>query len=141
MKILFLCVANAARSQMAEGLAKAMFKEQVNVESAGSRPAPIHSLAIEVMAELGIDISMQRSKPLESISLHGIDLIITLCAEEICPVAPVKTRKLHWPIADPVSAPERRNPLECFRDARNAIENKLHGLAKEMKWEVHCAKR
>ena len=100
-RILFLCVANSARSQMAEGLARAMLGPEVTVESAGSAPSRLNPLAVEAMAELGIDISGQRSKPVDEIDTDGLDLVVTLCAEEVCPVLPGRVRRLHWPVADP----------------------------------------
>jgi thioredoxin type arsenate reductase len=129
-RILFLCVANSARSQMAEGLAKAMLGPEVTVESAGSAPSRLNPLALEAMAELGIDISGQRSKPVEEIDTDGLDLVVTLCAEEVCPVLPGKVRRLHWPVADParqgLSVEEAR---DAFRAARDQIRARLEILA------------
>ena len=84
--LLFLCVQNSARSQMAEGLARAMFGDSVHVQSAGSQPAGVDALAVAAMAEIGIDISAQTSKSVESIDPHSVDTVITLCAEQVCPV-------------------------------------------------------
>ena len=97
-RVLFLCVANSARSQTAEGLARRIFGNDIEVLSAGSKPSTVSPYAIEVMAELGIDISSQRSKSVVEIDAAGIDLVITLCAEEICLVFPGRVRRLHWPI-------------------------------------------
>jgi arsenate reductase len=85
MKILFLCVENSARSQIAEGIAKKIFGNMADIQSAGSNPSKVHPLAIEVMKEHGIDISGQKSKSIDKIDMADIDWVITLCAEEICP--------------------------------------------------------
>ena len=95
--ILFLCVANSARSQMAEGLARALFGERALVQSAGSSPSRVNPLAIQVMSELGIDITKQCSKSVDTIAPRIVDLVITLCAEEVCPVFLGEAKRLHWP--------------------------------------------
>ncbi len=119
--ILFLCVANSARSQMAEGLARAMFPER-EVWSAGSAPArEVNPLAIEAMREIGNDISAQRPKHLGDVPLDDADVIVTLCAEEVCPVTPPRVRREHWPLPDPVD-------LDEFRRVRDEIRRRLDGL-------------
>ena len=129
-RILFMCVANSARSQMAEGLARAMFGDRVVIESAGSQPATVNPYAIEAMAEAGIDIAGHRSKSVDEIDIQGLDLVITLCAEEVCPILPGKVTRLHWPIPDPASkeplAPEVMR--ERFRTARDDLRGKLAAL-------------
>ena len=130
-RILFLCVANSARSQMAEGLARALLGDCAQVQSAGSRPSTVHPYAIEVMRELGIDLSGQRSKSLDEIDVAALDLIVTLCAEEICPVPPAGTRRLHWPIPDPASTDPGLTPEDLrqrFRSARDEIRARLEVL-------------
>jgi len=104
MTILFLCVANSARSQMAEGLARARFGARIAVHSAGSRPTQVNPMAIEVMRALAIDLTSHRSKLVDAIDPAGVELVITLCAEEVCPVFLAPVRRLHWPIADPATA-------------------------------------
>ena len=84
--ILFLCVANSARSQMAEGIARSLAPPGVKVSSAGSSPASVRPQAIQVLKEIGIDISGHQSKGLDSIDAGSVDAVITLCAEEVCPV-------------------------------------------------------
>ena len=134
MRILFLCVANSARSQMAEGLARRLLPT-CEVLSAGSRPSRVNPYAIEAMRELGIDIGRQRSKPVSEIDPAGLELVVTLCAEEVCPVLPGRVRRLHWPIDDPatddpqVGAEEQR---ARFRVAREAIRARLVALAAEL---------
>ncbi len=132
-RILFLCVANSARSQMAEGLARALLGDRVEVMSAGSRPSKVNPSAIEAMAEIGIDISNQRSKSVDEIDTAGVDLVVTLCAEEVCPVLPGRVRRLHWPVPDPASADadlSAKRRLGRFRAARDAIRERIEGLAR-----------
>jgi len=127
-RVLFLCVANSARSQMAEGLARDLFGGQPAVMSAGSAPSNLNPYAIEAMAEVGIDISGQRSKSVDEIDSDSIDLVVTLCAEEVCPVLPGRVRRLHWPIADPASTDPSVTPEEFrarFRTARDQIKARL----------------
>lgn len=100
MNILFLCVANSARSQMAEGLARSLFAGNATVSSAGSEPTKVNPFAIEAMKKIGIDISSHLSKPISETLTDDIDLVITLCADEVCPVVPGATKKEHWPFQD-----------------------------------------
>jgi arsenate reductase (thioredoxin) len=129
-RILFLCVANSARSQMAEGLARNILRD-VEVMSAGSRPSKVNPYAIEALAEVWIDISGQRSKSVDEIDPSDVDLVITLCAEEVCPVLPGRVRRLHWPIPDPASTDPSLTPEQMrirFREARDEIRAKIQGL-------------
>src|ERR1041385_8434568 len=96
--VLFLCVANSARSQLAEGLARARFGMQYDIFSAGSRPSGVKPVALDTLAEASLDISEQTSKHVDSIPAYAIDLVVTLCAEEVCPVFLRPTRRLHWPL-------------------------------------------
>ena len=132
MSVLFLCVANSARSQMAEGLARRMFGARVTVQSAGSRPSRVNPYAIEIMRERGIDLSGQHSKSVEDVGRDDVALVITLCAEEVCPVWLGPVRRLHWPIADPASDDPSLTPDELrarFRVAADAIQRHLVELA------------
>lgn len=132
--VLFLCVANSARSQMAEGLARALFGDAVRVQSAGSAPSRVNPYAIAVMDELGIDLRDQRSKSVDTIDPERVDLVITLCAEEVCPVFLSKARRLHWPLQDPDRKNEELSEeqrLLHFRVARDAIRERLNRLAEE----------
>ncbi|WFE75315.1 arsenate reductase ArsC [Roseinatronobacter sp. S2] len=124
MKILFLCVANSARSQMAEGLARAMLPKNVEIASAGSAPGQVNPLAIKALAEIDIDISGQWSKPLEDVAVEAADLIVTLCAEEVCPYVPGEVQRLHWPVIDPAAS----GNIAAFRAARDQIRDKIAGL-------------
>ena len=128
--ILFLCVANSARSQMAEALARARWGHRVRVQSAGSRPSRVHPAAIEVMAERGLDLTAHTSKSVDTIDPAGLDLVVTLCAEEVCPVL-LSTPRLHWPIDDPASDDPTLAPDQLrarFRRAAAAIEARLAEL-------------
>jgi arsenate reductase (thioredoxin) len=129
--ILFLCVANSARSQMAEGLARARFGGKANVQSAGSQPSHVNPVAIEVMRERGIDISQQRSKSVDAIDPNDVDLVITLCAEEVCPVFLGRARRLHWPLPDPATPAPPDEQRQRFRETRDAIDARLDELEGE----------
>ena len=107
MNILFLCVANSARSQMAEGLAKSMFGKEHNIQSAGSIPSgEVHPNAVIAMDDIGIDIRDQHSKSTDDLDkdfIDNLDFAITLCAEEVCPVLPTQAKSLHWMNEDPAN--------------------------------------
>lgn len=120
--VLFLCVANASRSQMAEGLARKIFGSSVTVQSAGSQPTKRSPEATEAMTEIGIDISAQHSKSVDTIDLDSVDLIITLCAEEQCPIAQSSAKRLHWPLQDP------SGDIETFRTVRDQLSARLEVL-------------
>jgi arsenate reductase len=127
--LLFLCVANAARSQMAEGLARQHFGSSVMVQSAGSRPSAVNPLAVRVMHEVGIDIGQQTAKSVDTVEAGAIDTVVTLCAEEVCPAFFGLTRRFHWPLVDPVSAAgAEAERLQCFRDVRDEIARRLTSL-------------
>ena len=130
MNILFLCVGNSARSQIAEGLAKNMFGSDHNIKSAGSKPSGIvHDRAISTMNEIGIDISGHSSKSINDLDTDfkdNLDYVITLCGEEICPVLPSKAKLLHWANEDPANP--KLNKIESeviFRKTRESIFNLL----------------
>lgn len=129
-RILFLCVANSARSQMAEGLARHMLGG-VEAMSAGSAPSSVNPHAVAVMAELGIDISGQRSTAVADVDVETVDVVVTLCAEEVCPLLPGRVRRLHWPIPDPAPGDDRAAPEAVrarFREARDRIRAHLETL-------------
>jgi arsenate reductase len=129
--VLFLCVANSARSQMAEGLARRLFGDRVRVQSAGSRPSTVNPWAIEVMREVGVDLTGHRSRSVDDVDPATVDTVITLCAEEVCPVFLGRATRLHWPLPDPAS-PEplpREVMLARFRAARDELQRRLEALA------------
>lgn len=133
--ILFLCVANSARSQMAEGLARRLFGDRVPVMSAGSEPSTVNPCAVTVMGELGVDLTTHHSKSAESIDPALVATVITLCAEEVCPVFLGGARRIHWPIPDPASkdpSMSHEELLTRFREARDTLRVKLEGLAAEL---------
>ena len=127
--ILFLCVANSARSQMAEGLARAKFGARMRVQSAGSQPSEVNPLAIEALREVGVDISAHVSKSVDTIDPVSVDLVVTLCAEEVCPMGLAGVRRVHWPLTDP-AGPNRS--IERFREARDEIARRLDALNAEL---------
>ena len=132
--ILFLCVANSARSQVAEGLARWIFGDRIPVMSAGSEPSTVNPYAVEVMRELGIDLTTHHSKSVQTIDPAAVHTVITLCAEEVCPVFLGRARRIHWPIPDPASNEPlpREELLSRFRGARDTLRVKLEGLAIEL---------
>lgn len=116
---------------MAEGLARQILGEGFEVMSAGSQPSKVNPYAVAAMAEIGVDISGHRSKSVDEIDAAGIDLVITLCAEEVCPVLPGRVRRLHWPIADPASSDPSLTPADLqgrFRAARDQIAARVKVL-------------
>lgn len=130
--VLFLCVANSARSQMAEGLARQVFGDAVRVQSAGSYPSRVNPIAMEAMNELGIDLGAHTSKSVETIDPQSIDLVITLCAEEVCPVFLSGAPRMHWPLQDPDRTGEKLTDgerLQHFRAARDQLRTRLDVLA------------
>lgn len=127
--LLFLCVANSARSQMAEGLARARFVGRARVQSAGSHPSEVNPLAVQVMAEAGIDISGQRSRSVDTIDPATVDQVVTLCAGEVCPAFLRVAAHLHWPLPDPAAAAGSEDErLVRFRAVRDEIAARLRGL-------------
>ena len=131
--ILFLCVANSARSQMAEGLARKLFPG-LRILSAGSRPAKVNPFAIEVLGEVGIDARFYFSKHVQAIELNAVGVVITLCAEEVCPIVPGNVDRLHWPLPDPASDDPslgREQMLERFRATRDEIQRQLEAFGRE----------
>ena len=130
MNILFLCVANSARSQMAEGLAKSMLGQGHNIQSAGSIPSgEVHPNAVIAMDDIGIDIRDQFSKPTDDLDkefIDNLDFAITLCAEEVCPVLPTKAKSLHWMNEDPANSNYSEQQLRSsFSKTRENIFNLL----------------
>lgn len=127
--ILFLCVANSARSQMAEGLARRIFPEGVRISSAGSEPSKLNPLAVEALREIGIDISSQYSKSVKEFESSSVDLVITLCAEEVCPLFAKPVEKLNWGLPDPAGAKgSNEEQLQKFREVRDELKKLLGEL-------------
>lgn len=128
-RVLFLCVHNSSRSQMAEGFALALAPEGVEVMSAGSEPSRVHPCALEVMREAGIDLSAHTSKHLDSVPWRECDTVVTLCgeADETCPTLAADVRRVHWPLPDPSVAPEEQR-LAVFREVRDEIRWRVASL-------------
>jgi arsenate reductase len=124
--VLFLCVANSARSQMAEGIARSLAPSEVRISSAGSQPSQVNPLAIRALDEIGIDIRGQHSKSVDTIAPAGVDVVVTLCAEEVCPVFLGKARRVHWGLPDPAHAGSTEEErLQAFRDVRDELRRRL----------------
>ena len=123
-RILFLCTANSCRSQMAEGWLRELAGERFEALSAGTHPSHVHPDAARVMAEVGVDLGVQRSKSIDEFTAAPPELVITVCdrAAEACPVLPAATRVLHWPFPDPAGG-----DLDAFRSVRDAIGARLRG--------------
>ena len=135
IKVLFLCTGNSCRSQMAEGLLRHLGQAAVEVASAGTAPTQVHPDAIRIMNEVGIDISAQRSKPLEPFLKQPFDYLITLCddAQESCPAFPGASRSIHWSIPDPAAAQgasEQR--MAVFRKVREDLTARIHLLLEDI---------
>ena len=129
-KILFMCVANSARSQMAEGIARALFPN-IEFQSAGSMPSTVNPLAIEVMKEINIDISNHSSEDFESLNddfINNLDYVIPLCKEEVCPLLNSDAIVIPIPLEDPASENFSDNKLNKFREVRDLIKYKLKEL-------------
>jgi arsenate reductase len=127
MEILFLCVANSARSQIAEGIARKWFGTIDTVHSAGSAPSTVNPLAIKVLSEVGIDITDHGSTSVDEVEAAAIDVVITLCAEEYCPSFFGHAERIHWPIPDPATDEILSEPAKLvrFRGARDEIASRL----------------
>jgi arsenate reductase len=128
-RVLFLCIHNSSRSQMAEGFAHALAPANVEVLSAGSEPRGVHPRALEVMREAGMDLTTQTSKHLDQVPWRECDTVVTLCgeADESCPALAGDVRRVHWPLPDPSAAPEDRQ-LEVFREVRDEIRWRVASL-------------
>jgi arsenate reductase len=131
--ILILCTGNSCRSHMAEGFLRAAAGGLVNVQSAGSNPTgQIHPLAIQVMAEAGIDISRHRSKSLKEFLDQPVHTVITVCgnADAVCPVFPGQVNRHHWPFDDPAKAAgSEAEILACFRRVRDEMRRGFESYA------------
>jgi arsenate reductase len=127
MRVLFLCVHNSARSQIAEGWLRALGGAHFEVFSAGSAPSRVHPLAIRVMQEHGIDLSAHRSKSVNEFFDQPIDVVITLCAEEVCPNFPGKVTRLHWEMPDPSAVQgSDAERIAAFHRVADEIEKRVN---------------
>ena len=127
-RVLILCTANSARSQMAEGLLRHLAGEQLEVFSAGSQPSVVNPFAIRAMDEKGLDIRTHRSQHLNEFINEPFDYVITVCdhAAESCPLFPGPAKRIHWGFPDPAGVEGEDNAiLAQFRTVRDAIEQQL----------------
>jgi len=134
LKVLFLCTENACRSQMAEGLVNHYLAGKAKAFSAGVRPSRVNPRAIQVMAELGIDLSKQWSKSVDDLQDEKFDLVITVCdqAREQCPFFPGPTAKLHLGFPDPARASgTEEETLTAFRGVRDAMREQVLPLLQQ----------
>jgi len=133
--VLFLCTGNSCRSQMAEGWLHSLGGERFESLSAGSKPQGLNPLAVRVMAEAGVDISVQRSKSVDEYLGRDINLLVTVCggAKESCPLFIGKVgERRHWPIVDPAEAKgEEHEVLAVFRRIRDEIKSLVEALVNE----------
>ncbi len=133
--VLFLCRANACRSQIAEGLARRLLPDGVQVFSAGSRPEVVDPRAIASLGEIGIDISDQRSKSTDEVPAGSVDHVITLCSEgeEDCPVFPGDVTRLYWPLPDPAAAQgTTEEVMRAFYEVRDELADRIRALSEEL---------
>ena len=131
--VLILCTGNSCRSHLAEGILRAAAGGFLDVQSAGSKPAGhVHPLAIKAMAEIGVDISQHRSKPMTEFLGQKVETVITVCghADEACPVFPGQVNRHHWPFPDPAHATgTEEEKLAVFRQVRDDIRRVFESYA------------
>ena len=136
LKVMFLCTGNSCRSQMAEGFARESGKGPIEAYSAGLSPAGLNERAVKVMSEIGIDISQQKSKPIDGELLKTMDVVITLCdnAAESCPWTPPEIKRIHWSLEDPAKATgAEEEVMKEFRRTRDEIEKRVKDFINQVK--------
>lgn len=134
-RVLILCTGNSARSQIAEGWLRHLAGDRFAVFSAGTKPSVVNPLAIQVMREVGIDISDHRSKSVTEFLDQSFDYVITVCdqAAEACPVFPGRATRLHWSFPDPAAVPgDAATQLTAFRAVRDAIGDRFRAWLAEV---------
>ncbi|MCL5997897.1 MAG: arsenate reductase ArsC [Chloroflexi bacterium] len=133
LRVLILCTANSARSQMAEGALRWLAGDRVEVFSAGTRPSSVNLNAIRVMREIGVDISHHRSKSVQEFLGRPVDVVITVCdnAAETCPVFPGKVERIHWSFPDPAAVEGDGARLAAFRLVRDGLIERFKVFLKE----------
>lgn len=134
--IYFICTGNSCRSQMAEGFGKKYLRENYNVYSAGIEAHGLNPKAVQVMSEIGIDISNQTSDVIDPELLNQADIIITLCgdANDRCPITPPHVKRDHWGFDDPAKAlGNEEERLAVFRRVRDEVEKRIQYFAQEGK--------
>jgi arsenate reductase (thioredoxin) len=122
-RVLILCTANSARSQMAEGVLRWLAGGEYEVFSAGSRATTVNPFAVRAMQELGVDISAQFSKTYERYLGQPFDAVITVCdnAADKCPFLPGQYKRIHWSFPDPAAVEGDAEKLQAFRDVRDGL--------------------
>lgn len=124
--VLFVCVANSSRSQLAAAIARALASPIVKISCAGIRPVAIHPLAVEVLADLGFDVRGTPSRRLDEIPPDDVDVVVTLCDEDLGRRFPGRALKVHWPLPDPTHATgTEEERLEVFRNVRDELTRRL----------------
>jgi protein-tyrosine-phosphatase/DNA-binding transcriptional ArsR family regulator len=129
LRILFICTHNSARSQMAEGILRLRSGGQIDVFSAGTQPAGVHPMAVQALAQLGIDISTQRSKSLDLFAGQTFDYVVTVCdrAREQCPVFRGEPTMLHWSIPDPLAVTgSDQERMQAFHQVAAQLATRVH---------------
>ena len=127
-RVLILCTGNSARSQMAEGLLRHMAGDRFDVRSAGTKPSSVRPEAVQVLGELGIDISGYRSKSVDEFLREPFDSILTVCdnAKANCPFFPGQAKRIHWSLDDPAAlSGSDAERLDAFRRSRDQIRERL----------------
>ncbi|QSO48813.1 arsenate reductase (thioredoxin) [Alicyclobacillus mengziensis] len=133
--VYFLCTGNSCRSQIAEGLARHLGADKIDVHSAGVEAHGLNPRAVATMKEAGIDISHHESKLIDSDLLNQADYVITLCgdANDRCPVTPPHVKRLHWGFEDPAKATGTEDEVQAkFREVRDAIRDRIQGFLNEL---------
>lgn len=141
-KLLVVCTGNSARSQMAEGLFRTVGGDRLEVFSAGMKPSFVRPEAVAVMAEIGIDISGQRSKSVDEFAGQEFRYVITVCdnAKETCPVFPGRAERMHWSFEDPAAVEGNREAREAaFRRIRDEIAKRVEGFVAELGGQARCS--
>ena len=136
MNILFMCVANSARSQLAEGIAKQIFGNNADIRSAGSQPTQVNPFAERALNEVDAEVRSLFSKTVDDLPrefVDQLDYVITLCEEEVCPVVISRAKKLHWPLPDPAGkGGSDEEQMTRFRVARDEIRRRLEAFSKAL---------
>jgi arsenate reductase len=133
LRVLTLCTANSARSQMAEGILRWLGGESVESYSAGTNPSRVNPFAVRVMQEIGVDISGQRSKSVTEFLGKPIDVVITVCdnAAENCPTFPGRVERIHWSFPDPAAVEGDDAKLVAFRQVRDGLIERFRVFLQE----------
>ena len=127
--VLFMCVANSARSQLADGLARTLAPSGVRISSAGSEPTSVRADARRALEEIGISAAELTSKGTDAVDVGSVEAVVTLCDDEVCPVLPGPAARVHWALPDPASVQgDAQARLEAFRAVRNQLAPRIAAL-------------